>query len=245
MEQGGSPVVCLTLCCQGPRPDVPEKDDQVQHLLPSPGISLPSSAPPWPRLPGSFSDGRSPPAPAVGTDDAQTSQTQKAQLPGRAGFGAVVTCWRSVARAKLSQPLCLPRVLPPSAAALSAPRPRPRQAELLEAPRPRCARGAPGGRRAHRAGRARHEHAGPGARLGTALPLPHAPEETERRAHTRYRALLSRALPRLPPRWAFKQLSDITSQGFFPLSLVAVRPSVPAGRGEREEEAGGERKEKA
>lgn len=25
MEQGGSPVVCLTLCCQGPRPDVPGK----------------------------------------------------------------------------------------------------------------------------------------------------------------------------------------------------------------------------
>lgn len=37
-------------------------------------------------------------------------------------------------------------------------------------------------------------------------------------AHYRDRALLSRSFSRLRPRWAFKHLSDITSQGFFPPS---------------------------
>lgn len=112
------------------------------------------------------------------------------------------------------------------------------------------------GRRAHgtgaSTGRAAHEYAGdrraPRARTpGDAHPLPRArPGESERRAPARTpeTELYYLAPSRAPPRWAFKQLSDITSQGFFsPLSLVAVRPSVPAGgRRRRRREESGKRK---
>lgn len=61
-----------------------KKDDQVQYLLPTGQSLLPVLRTPPP--PVSFSYSRSPPAPAVGTEDAKTSQTQKILLSGRAWF---------------------------------------------------------------------------------------------------------------------------------------------------------------
>lgn len=88
----------------------------------------------------------------------------------------------------------------------------------------------------------------PGRAAGDAHPPPRRAPQGERApragAHTRDRALLSRSLSRLPPRWAFKQLSDITSQGFFP-PLLSRRPSISTCGGEEEEEGGKRKEEKA
>lgn len=93
----------------------------------------------------------------------------------------------------------------------------PRAGRLAHRTGASAGRTAPGDARA----RARGRLARGRAPRGRAPPLPRArPGESVRRAPARtpetelYYLVPSRA----PPRWAFKQLSDITSQGFFPPS---------------------------
>lgn len=84
---------------------------------------------------------------------------------------------------------------------------------LVLALRARCV--ARGGARAYEL--TGSQRARPETRTPSLARAPGRASAARRRAH-RDRALLSRSLSRLPPLWAFKQLSDITSQGFFPPS---------------------------
>lgn len=127
----------------------------MRHLLPSPGSRLPVLRnPPGLASPGvSLTAGRR--RQRRWEPETQTSQAQKAPLPGRAGLGAAVTCRRTAARTGAPPPALPRRSLraPPgprrssarrrSRAALAGPRRLPGAPRCMRAPQARGARRAP------------------------------------------------------------------------------------------------------